>query len=74
MTDLSRVRVTGQHAAKAGYCTNGQDRVMERYNIDPLKFYGEGYTIEEVEHIQNPMVRRVIEIAIAEYEEQVKNG
>lgn len=72
---MSEPMVKGRHAAKAGYCSPGQARLIERFGLDPQRVYGEGYPVSHFKGVTNPLLKKVIDIAIAEHEqEQQESG
>jgi hypothetical protein len=60
------VNVTIQDAhVIQGYCFSGLRRVCSRYGIDYDRLVREGIPSEEIEHIDNVLVRAVIKSATA---------
>lgn len=70
---MSGCRVKACHAAQLGYCTRGQEVLLTRYNIDPIEFFGDGIPVSQLKHINNALIRKVIEQAVKEWEIQ-NNG
>lgn len=68
------ILVNASHAAKLGYCTGGQDTLLRRYNIDPLRFYGKGVPVAELQHINNALIRNVVAQAVKDHQEGDING
>ena len=63
-------RVKACHAAQLGFCVTGQETLLRRYNIDAVRFYGDGIPVEELAGIRNALIRRVIEQAELEWEKE----
>jgi hypothetical protein len=61
-------RVTTDDLVKAGYCARGLRRHYKAIGLtreDFVRFVREGLPVEEIEHVDDLMVQRVIEAARA---------
>lgn len=58
--------ITLSHCRSLGYCLHGVRRFCTRYDLDFKQFVKEGTPVSEVEHIDDHMLRMIIE--------RVRNG
>ena len=57
---MNEPRVFLQDALVMGYCERGVRHLSERHKIDFNRLARQGIPVSELEHIVNPMVRRVV--------------
>lgn len=57
---MSEPRVTLAAALAEGYCERGIRHLAARHGIDFIRLSRQGIPVSELEHIENPMVRRVV--------------
>lgn len=65
----SEARVYWRHV-RPFFCAAGAQRVAERYGIDFLDFLQNGYPVELAEKIDNPLMRKVVDSAVRDWERQ----
>jgi len=60
------VKVTLEHLRRVGYCGRGAKRACERHGIDWRRAIKEGgIEVSEIEHIDDAMIRKLVEVARA---------
>lgn len=57
------IRVTGATLRKGGVCLNGARRMCPSLGLDFRRLIRHGYSVDELRHIDDATVRRLIEIA-----------
>lgn len=67
-------RVFMRHARQVGYCSNGSERVSERFGVPYRQFLKEGYPVSKIKDTNNPLVRKIIRLALAEWDEGNNHG
>ena len=55
------LRVKAEDACSLGYCLRGVKAFCKKHSLDYKKFVKEGLPIEEVEQINDVMVKRLVE-------------
>ncbi|QPB11445.1 tail assembly chaperone [Providencia phage Kokobel1] len=64
---MSEKRIYVKHVRQAGYCANGLGRVLSRIGVDEREFLMNGLEITpQLIENTNPMIRKVVEIALAD--------
>lgn len=64
---MTEKRVYVRHVRQAGYCANGLGRVLARIGVDEREFLTNGLAITpQLIDNTNPMIRKVVEIALAD--------
>lgn len=64
---MTMKRVYVKHVRQAGYCAGGSTRVLERLGLDEREFLMNGAEITpQLLNNTNPMVRKVVELALAD--------
>lgn len=61
------IRITTDHTSAVDYCQRGTFASCKKLGIDYRRLVKEGIPIEELEHIDDEMVQRVLRIARAEH-------
>lgn len=67
---MTEVRITMSDLRQAGHCAPGVRDFFKKHNCDLRKLAREGLTMEDVAHIRDANLDRVIQIA----EERVRRG
>lgn len=61
------VMVYARHARAATYCMPGMDRVLKRLGVNVDDFMVNGICVDDLPETENPLVRKVVAIATAEW-------
>jgi len=62
------MRVHVRHIRAAGFCAPGLKEICDIYGIDIRKLVREGIPVDEIEHIEDANVRKVIDAALEDRE------
>ena len=57
------IRITLEHTAGVDYCNRGTRAFCKKHGIDINRLRKEGIPIEELEHIDDEMLHRVLRLA-----------
>lgn len=67
MNEPKGVMVYARHVRANTYCMPGMDRVLQRLGVDVADFMVNGVCVDDLPETVNPLVRKVVDAATAEW-------